>query len=175
VPGVGRLNDAVESVIVDTARTWWKATENATISEIFPEVIRECVGRGLARPSRATVARRLAALKKDPDNFSAPVAAKLRDRTRLAKASYVVESALAVVQVDHTIADVFIVDPSSRKCIGRPTLTVAVDVATRCIAGICLSLEAPSIRVASRNFLTICLTRFITFSVTFRVTTHVFG
>jgi hypothetical protein len=31
------------------------------------------------------------------------------------------------------------------------------------------------VRVASRNFLTICLTRFITFSVTFRVTTHVFG
>jgi hypothetical protein len=30
-------------------------------------------------------------------------------------------------------------------------------------------------RVASRNFLTICLTRFITFSVPFRVTTHVFG
>jgi hypothetical protein len=31
------------------------------------------------------------------------------------------------------------------------------------------------IRVASRNFLTICLTRFITFWVAFRVTTHVFG
>jgi putative transposase len=144
VPGTGRLKDAVESLIVDVARTWWKATESATIAEIYPDVIRECVGRSLARPSRATVARRLATLKSDPGNFAAQVAAKLRDRTRLAKSSYVVESALAVVQVDHTIADVFIVDPASRKCIGRPTLTVAVDVATRCLAGICLSLEAPS-------------------------------
>jgi len=144
VPGVGRLDQAVETIIANTARTWWKATENATIAEIYPDIVRECAGRNLIRPSRATVARRLATLKKDPTNFSGPVAVKLRDRTRLAKGSYVVESALAVVQVDHTIADVFIVDPVSRKCIGRPTFTVAVDVATRCVAGFCLSLEAPS-------------------------------
>jgi putative transposase len=143
-PGIGRLNTTVESIIGNTARAWWKSTANATISEIYPDILRECVGRDLPRPSRATVARRLADLKKNPDNFSGPVAAKLRDRTRLSKGSYVVESALAVVQVDHTIADVFIIDPGSRKCIGRPTLTVAVDVATRCITGICLSLEAPS-------------------------------
>ena len=49
-----------------------------------------------------------------------------------------------MVQIDHTVADVFIVDPASRAPIGRPTLTLAIDVATRCVLGICLSLEAPS-------------------------------
>jgi putative transposase len=144
VPGVGKLDSVIETIIADSARAWWKATENATIAEIYPSIIRECAGRGLAHPSRATVARRLCLLRKEPANFSPRVAAKLRDRSRLVKASYKVERALAVVQVDHTIADVFIVDPSSRQCIGRPTLTIAVDVATRCISGICLSLEAPS-------------------------------
>jgi putative transposase len=136
--GVRKLDSAVESIISDTARAWWKATENATSSEIYPAIVRECAGRGVACPSRATVVRRLSVLRKDPANFSTAIAAKLRDRSRL------VERALSVVQVDHTIADVFIVDPNSRKCIGRPTLTVAVDVATRCICGICLSLESPS-------------------------------
>jgi hypothetical protein len=70
VPGTGRLKDAVESLIVDIARTWWKVSESATIAEIYPDVMRECAGRGLARPSRATVARRLAALRSDPANFS---------------------------------------------------------------------------------------------------------
>jgi putative transposase len=56
------------------------------------------------------------------------------------KSSYEVAAPLDVVQMDHTIADVFIVDPESRHCIGRPTLTVAIDVATRCILGTCLSL-----------------------------------
>jgi putative transposase len=144
IAGVGKLDSTVESIISDTARAWWQATENATSAEIYPAIVRECIGRGVARPSRATVVRRLSVLRKDPANFSSAVAAKIRDRSRLIKASYTVERSLSVVQVDHTIADVFIVDPNSRKCIGRPTLTIAVDVATRCICGICLSLESPS-------------------------------
>ena len=44
--------------------------------------------------------RRLSVLRKDPANFSAAVAAKLRDRSRLVKASLTVERALSVVQVD---------------------------------------------------------------------------
>lgn len=138
------MDTVIEAIISDTARAWWKTTENATSAEIYPAIVRECAGRGLRRPSRATVVRRLSVLRKDPANFSAAVGATLRDRSRLVKASYAIERSLSVVQVDHTVADVFIVDPSSRKCIGRPTLTVAVDVATRCICGVCLSLESPS-------------------------------
>jgi putative transposase len=142
--GTGRLSSELEAIISNTARTWWKLSENATSAEIYPAIIRECVARNLPRPSRATVVRRLSALRTDPGNFSAAVSAKLRDRSRLVKASYDVAGALSVVQVDHTVADVFIVDPTTRHCIGRPTLTIAVDVATRCICGICLSLESPS-------------------------------
>jgi putative transposase len=142
--GVGKLRSELEAIIADTARSWWKLSENATSAEIYPAIIRECAARNIARPSRATVVRRLSVLRKDPNNFSPAVGAKLRDRSRLVKASYEVARALSVVQVDHTVADVFIVDPASRNCIGRPTLTIAVDVATRCICGICLSLESPS-------------------------------
>ena len=142
--GVGRLGEPVESIIRECARRWWTQTENATIAEIYPTVRGECRARGVHAPSRASVARRLKALRDDPSLYPSEVAAKLRERTRLVKASYAVEAPLAVVQVDHTVADVFIVDPISRVCIGRPTLTVAVDVATRCVLGFCLSLEAPS-------------------------------
>jgi putative transposase len=48
------------------------------------------------------------------------------------------------VQIDHTPVDVIIVDEIYRLPIGRPYLTVAIDVYSRCIAGFCLSLEAPS-------------------------------
>jgi putative transposase len=143
-PGVGRMSSGVEAVIQKGARESWKQSENATIAEIYPVIARECAALALRTPSRSTVARRLAALRRDPSNFSSDVAAKLRDRTRLVKSSFTVGSALAVVQIDHTIADVFIVDPISRACIGRPTLTVALDVATRCVLGMCLALEAPS-------------------------------
>jgi len=143
-PGVGRMSSAVEAVIHKGARDCWKQTENATIAEIYPVILRDCAALALRSPSRSTVARRLAALRSDPSNFSADVATRLRDRARLVKSPFIVENALAVVQIDHTIADVFIVDPISRTCIGRPTLTIALDVATRCVLGMCLALEAPS-------------------------------
>jgi putative transposase len=143
---VGRrmLSSAQEEIIVAAARAWWRRTENATISEIEPTVIALCSKVAIAPPSRATISRRLAHLRKEPANFVGEARQALRERSRLVRSSYQIEAPLSVVQIDHTVADVFVIDPISRDCIGRPTLTVAIDVATRCIVGHCLSLEAPS-------------------------------
>ena len=58
--------------------------------------------------------------------------------------NYIVPGALSVVQIDHTPIDVQVVDEASRQCIGRPWLTLAVDVATRVICGFHVTLQAPS-------------------------------
>ena len=50
---------------------------------------------------------------------------------------------LDVVQMDHTKVDLILVDPVERAPIGRPWVTLAIDVHSRCIAGFHLSLEAP--------------------------------
>lgn len=50
-----------------------------------------------------------------------------------------------VVQIDHTVVDVMIVDPISRQPIGRPYLTIAIDECSRCIVGLVVTLEAPSV------------------------------
>jgi len=142
--GVPSLSADVDTLIRSVARAWWRRTENATIAEIGPSVREQVVGAGLSPPSRATLARRLATLREDPDNFSGEVRQVMRERRRLMTSSYDVSAPLDVVQIDHTVADVFIVDPVSRECIGRPTLTLAIDVATRCVLGHCLSLESPS-------------------------------
>ena len=51
---------------------------------------------------------------------------------------------LDVVQIDHTPVDLIVVDGVHRQPIGRPWLTLAIDVFSRCIVGMCLTLEAPS-------------------------------
>ena len=51
---------------------------------------------------------------------------------------------LELFQIDHTLADLILVDELERKPIGRPWLTLVIDVATRMIAGFHLSLDAPS-------------------------------
>ena len=55
---------------------------------------------------------------------------------------------MAVLQIDHTPVDLLVVDETWRKPIGRPWLTLAIDVHSRCIAGLHLSFEAPSATVA---------------------------
>jgi putative transposase len=51
---------------------------------------------------------------------------------------------LEIVQIDHTLAEVFIVDRFSRRNIGRPWLSVAIDLATRCVVAIYLGMERPN-------------------------------
>jgi putative transposase len=48
------------------------------------------------------------------------------------------------LQIDHTLADVMVVDREHRQSIGRPWLTLAVDVASRAVVGFGVSLENPS-------------------------------
>ena len=50
----------------------------------------------------------------------------------------------ALWHINHTIVDVIVVDERFRRPIGRPVLTIAIDVCTRMVGGFHLSLEAPS-------------------------------
>nr|WP_279196389.1 transposase family protein [Ralstonia mannitolilytica] len=51
---------------------------------------------------------------------------------------------LALVQVDHTLLPVIIVDEKHRKSIGRAWITLAIDVFSRACLGMYLSLDPPS-------------------------------
>lgn len=51
---------------------------------------------------------------------------------------------LQIVQMDHTPADLIIVDEYFRRPLCRPTLTLQIDIATRVIPGYYVSLEHPS-------------------------------
>jgi putative transposase len=115
-----------------------------TMEETYREVLRRCRQKNLPAPARGSVIRRIRALD-----------ARLVARRRLGhKAAQAVAlstpgtleatGALELVQVDHTLADVMIVDSTHRRSIGRPWLTLAIDVATRCVLGFHVALEAPS-------------------------------
>lgn len=54
------------------------------------------------------------------------------------------ERALDVVQIDHTPADIILVDSFERKPVGRPRATLAIDIAKRMVTGYHVSFEAPS-------------------------------
>ncbi|MGH8055328.1 MAG: Mu transposase C-terminal domain-containing protein [Stenotrophomonas sp.] len=51
---------------------------------------------------------------------------------------------LDLVQIDHTRADVMVVSDDRLTVLGRPWITLAIDVATRCVLGMYISMDAPS-------------------------------
>ncbi|WP_367345993.1 Mu transposase C-terminal domain-containing protein [Stenotrophomonas bentonitica] len=52
-------------------------------------------------------------------------------------------SPLEVVQIDHAVVDLMVVSPLTRQVIGRPWITVAIDVFTRCVVGYYMSFDPP--------------------------------
>jgi putative transposase len=143
-PGSSKFDPEVEFIIRDSARRLWASSENATVEDILAEIGKECRARQLRPPSHATVGRRVQKLRLDPGSFVGEARRVLQEQRRLVKSNYKVGESLAVVQIDHTVADILLVEPHSHCLVGRPTLTIAIDVATRCVMGFCLSLEAPS-------------------------------
>lgn len=51
---------------------------------------------------------------------------------------------LELIQIDHTPADVLLLSDDRQTVIGRPWVTVAIDVATRCVAGMYITMDPPS-------------------------------
>ena len=50
---------------------------------------------------------------------------------------------LAAVQIDHTPLDIFVVDETYREVVGKPYITMAIDVYSRMVVGFYISLDPP--------------------------------
>jgi putative transposase len=67
-----------------------------------------------------------------------------RDQLDPAAAPFEVNFPFELLQLDHALVDLILVDQTFRRPIGRPWLTIAIDCHTRTVAGIHLGLERPS-------------------------------
>ena len=142
--GGGRLPDDVEAVVREVLRTRYLTRQRRTVASACREITRECKVRGLRVPSRGTVLRRIAQL----DPVKTTSVREGRDVARALKSAGGVPpeitKLLEQVQADHTPVDVIVVDERHRLPIGRPYLTIAIDVCSRCVLGMVVTLEAPS-------------------------------
>jgi putative transposase len=142
--GGGRLPAEVEAVIREVLRTRYLTRQRRTVASVYREITRECRIRGLRAPSRGTVLRRIAML----DPVKTVTAREGRDAARARRSAGgtppEVTGLLEQVQADHTPVDVIVVDERHRLPVGRPYITVAVDVCSRCVLGMVVTLEAPS-------------------------------
>ncbi|GAW37408.1 transposon Tn7 transposition protein TnsB [Roseovarius sp. A-2] len=142
--GGRRLPEEVEAVIAEAIEEFFKSPQKPSINALQKEVRRRCRQRGLRVPCWTTLRDRVAAM--DPaELMAAREGAKVsRQLHRPVPGSYQVNRAYEVVQIDHTLVDVIVVDRAHRKPLQRPWVTLAIDIASRMVAGFYLTLEPPS-------------------------------
>ena len=143
--GRGRLTPEAEAIITSTIQEVYLNKQKRSIKKTADEISRRLRNAKLKPAHYNTVRSRVAA-----------VAEKERDKKRLgARAAAQKHAAcpdhfqgadwpLAVVQIDHTKFDIMLVDDIHRLCIGRPWVTVAIDVFSRMVGGIYISLDPPN-------------------------------
>lgn len=139
-----RLAAEIEQVIAASITNIYLSKQKLKVSVVVEDVLLNCHKLGLAPPSENTIRARIRALRAEEVTRRRQGAQATLSYQPIKRSFPEVTAPLEVFQIDHTKVDIMIVDEIHRKPIGRPYLTVAIDVYSRCITGICLSLEPPS-------------------------------
>jgi len=142
-----RLNVSVEAIIAATLSEQWLVGEAPPLAPVVEEIRARCSTAGERPPSYIAVQTRIPLL------FDAMTIAKARSanpkhvRRLKPRPGYITAPhPLAVCQIDHTPADIHFVEVvnDAGVFVGRPYLTIVVDVFSRAILGFCLTIEKPS-------------------------------
>ncbi|QWP77218.1 transposase family protein [Lysobacter sp. K5869] len=144
--GAKVLPAEVERVITEMIEAYFLQPERWTRTALHERTVAECARQGLRPPAFRTVSSRL-------DDYQNRDSQRKRIGAKAARYQYEpmpghveVSRPLERVEIDHTPLDVMIrSDDPYCDYVGRPWLTVAIDVCTRCVLGIHIGFEAPSI------------------------------
>lgn len=142
--GIGRLSPEVEQIISLAIETTYLTNQRKPVESTYKEVCVQCQNLGVETPHINTVRNRIKSIIEE-------VSLKRRYGKDVARYKYGpnkgkfphVSFPLEVVQIDHTKLDIILVDETHRLPVGRPWITVAIDVFSRMVVGLYLSFDPP--------------------------------
>ena len=139
-----RLGDACERVIAEAIERRYLVRPRTPMEEVYRNVKKRCRELSIPAPARGSVLARIRALDARHVARRRLGSKEAQAIARSTPGELEASTALELIQMDHTLADIIIVDSVHRRPIGRPWLSLAIDVATRCVLGAHVALEAPS-------------------------------
>lgn len=142
--GQSRLSSEVEAIVQTTIEEVYLSKQKPSVQHTCREVLRRCRNAALTSPHPNTVRYRIRQL-------SDKIQLRRREGGRATANKYAplygtfpgANWPLAVVQIDHTPVDLILVDDIHRRPVGRPWLTLAIDVFSRVVVGLYVSFDPP--------------------------------
>jgi putative transposase len=147
-PGLRRghsfLDPKVEAILVATIDEFYLSAQKRSVQHTYHEVARRCRNAGIPCPHPNTVRNRIKAWSDKEKLGRREGSQAVRDKYGPIHGAFPgADWPLAVVQIDHTPVDLMLVDDVHRRPIGRPWVTVAIDVFSRMVAGCSVSFDPP--------------------------------
>lgn len=139
-----KLSSEIEAIIKSAIDDVYLSTQRRPITKVCDTVRQRCMTAGLEAPHPNTVRNRIALLSesfrvkhrqgaKVAEHIFSPIASEFPGA----------DWPLSIVQIDHTKVDIILVDDLNRRPIGRPWITLAIDVFSRMVAGFYISFDPP--------------------------------
>ncbi|TVO31348.1 Mu transposase C-terminal domain-containing protein [Vibrio algivorus] len=143
--GETKLSKEVDELIQTQIQQIFLKKERPSVLKLYRLIKHECIKSDLPVPHKNTVYARVRLIE-DKELVKRRLSYKQAKQKfepitgKFPGANY----PNAVVQIDHTPVDLIIVDEEHRLPIGRPYLTISIDVASKMISGFKMTLDPPS-------------------------------
>ncbi len=142
--GTRCLAARVERIIQHVIAKHYARREKVSKQEVIDRVAALCRRKGVSPPHGDSVLSRIRAAEGYALSVKRQGSKRARQRWEPRTGSVGELYPLQVVQIDHTRVDVILLSADRLTQIGRPWLTLAIDVATRVAVGFYVSMAAPS-------------------------------
>jgi putative transposase len=143
--GIRVLDVGVERIIEELVRTFYLVDEKTSVKALVTRIATSCRESGLPPPTRKAVTVRLEAFNTEEHQRRRIGRKKAMYTYRGMPGHVIALRPLERVEIDHTPMDL-IARSDDPLCdyVGRPWLTIAIDVCTRCVLGIHIGFDPPS-------------------------------
>lgn len=142
--GTHRLDEKVQEIITKTINEKYLNSNKWSKHNVIEEVFRLCYLQKIKPPHKNTILNWIA--KVDPKvGLKKRYGAKEIDATVSATPGSYKDAThpLSVVQIDHALLDIEVLSEDTREPIGRPWITMAIDVYSRMVTGFYVSMDSP--------------------------------
>lgn len=143
--GLVRIEQEAELIMNKAIETLYLDKQKLPVRAVYREVVKRCRNADVTPPHENTLRRRIKKLSKE-HTIAKRESRKIADR-KYNNVDGMFPGGLfplETIQIDNTPMDIIVVDEIERKPIGRPQLTIAIDIYSRMIFGFYIALEAPS-------------------------------
>ncbi|MDN5058672.1 Mu transposase C-terminal domain-containing protein [Aliarcobacter butzleri] len=143
--GETRLDFQTEEVIQKVIESYYLTHQKPSVQAVINKINIECKNRNITPPGKNTIRNRIHKLSEYDVLRKRGNKSLARTLYKPTPGKFVAEYPMQLIEIDHTPVDLILVDDQHRKPIGKPWITVAIDIYSRMIVGYYLSLNAPSV------------------------------